>query len=368
MAAERMMSKGCEAYLAYVLDTKADGGRLEDIPIVREFPDVFPEELPGLPPPREIEFSVELLPGTTPISIPPYRMAPAELKELKEQLEDLLEKGYIRPSSSPWGAPVLFVKKKDGFLGLAGYYRRFVEGFSMIAAPLSKLTRKNQKFEWTEECQSSFEDLKNRLTTALILTLPYGDDGYIVYSDASRKGLGKANVVADALSRKSTMAHVKTVYLPLLKELARLDVTLRQVKPGCVLANVRVRPVLKEKVKELQEKDEYLSKLREECLVCQQVKAEHQAPSGKLNPLPIPEWKWEKITMDFLMGLSRTSKKHDAIWVIVDRLTKSAHFLPIRQTDSLNVLVKKYVDEVIRLHGIPSSIVSDRDPRFTSRF
>ncbi|KAJ8766927.1 hypothetical protein K2173_011745 [Erythroxylum novogranatense] len=479
--AKRMMSKGCEAYLAYVLDTKADRGRLEDILVVREFPDVFPEELPGLPSPREIEFPVELLPGTAPISILPYRMAPTELKELKEQLEDFLEKGYIRPSSSPWGAPVLFVKKKDGslrmcvdyrklnhatiknryplpriddlfdqlqearvfskidlrsgyhqlriketdvsktafrtryghfkflvmpfgvfksfldrfiivfiddllvysksdeehenhlrvaletlrknelyvkfdkcefwlreviflghviskrgvhvdprkieaivkwealknvaevrsFLGLAGSYRRFVEGFSMIAAPLSKLTRKNQKFEWTEECQISFEELKNRLTTAPILTLPYGDDGYIVYSDASRKGLGcvlmqgekiwrhylygvttkvftdhqslkylltqkelnlrqrrwlellkdydlmidyhpgKANVVADALSRKSTMEHVETVYLPLQKELARLDVTLRQVEPGCVLASFRVRPVLKEKIKEL---------------------------------------------------------------------------------------------------------------------
>ncbi|KAJ8769486.1 hypothetical protein K2173_002976 [Erythroxylum novogranatense] len=124
MTAERMMSKGCEAYLAYVLDTKVDRGRLEDIPVVREFLDVFPEELPGLPPPRKIEFFVELLPGTTPISIPPYRMAPAELKELKEQLEDLLEKGYIRLSSSPWGAPVLFVKKKDGSLRMCVDYRK----------------------------------------------------------------------------------------------------------------------------------------------------------------------------------------------------------------------------------------------------
>ncbi|KAJ8763668.1 hypothetical protein K2173_003140 [Erythroxylum novogranatense] len=124
MSAERLMSKGCEAYLAYVLDTEADRGRLEDIPVVREFPDVFPEELPGLPPLREIEFPVELLPGTTPILIPPYRMAPAELRELKVQLEDLLEKGYIRPSSSPWGAPVLFMKKKDGSLRMCVDYRK----------------------------------------------------------------------------------------------------------------------------------------------------------------------------------------------------------------------------------------------------
>ncbi|KAL0313334.1 UNVERIFIED_CONTAM: Transposon Ty3-I Gag-Pol polyprotein [Sesamum radiatum] len=104
------------------------------------------------------------------------------------------------------------------------------------------------------------------------------------------------------------------------------------------------------------------------CLTCQQVKAEHQAPAGKLHPLSIPEWKWEKITMDFVIGLPRTFRKHDAVWVIVDRLTKSAHFLPIRQNDSLDKLAELYVSEIVRLHGIPTSIVSDRDPRFTSHF
>ena len=92
--------------------------------MVREFPDVFPEELPGLPPEREFELCIDLVPGTTPISIPPYRIAPAELKELKTQLEDLVEKGFIRPSMSPWGAPVLFVKKKDGTLRLCIDYRQ----------------------------------------------------------------------------------------------------------------------------------------------------------------------------------------------------------------------------------------------------
>ena len=104
------------------------------------------------------------------------------------------------------------------------------------------------------------------------------------------------------------------------------------------------------------------------CLTCQQVKAEHQAPAGKLHPLSIPEWKWEKITMDFVLGLPRTFRKHDAIWVIVDRLTKSAHFLPVQQSDSLDKLSRIYVAEIVRLHGVPISIVSDRDPRFTSHF
>ena len=83
-----------------------------------DFPEVFPDELPGLPPSREVEFEIELTPGTTPVSMAPYRMAPAELKELKAQLQELLDKGFIRPSVSPWGAPVLFVKKKDGSLRL----------------------------------------------------------------------------------------------------------------------------------------------------------------------------------------------------------------------------------------------------------
>ena len=98
------------------------------------------------------------------------------------------------------------------------------------------------------------------------------------------------------------------------------------------------------------------------------MKVEHQKLSRTLQPLEIPQWKWEQITMDFVTGLPRTSTEHDAIWVIVDRLTKSAHFLPIRVDYRLERLARIYIQEIVRLHGIPSSIVSDRDPRFTSRF
>ena len=103
------------------------------------------------------------------------------------------------------------------------------------------------------------------------------------------------------------------------------------------------------------------------CLTSQQVKVEHQKPAGKIQ-FPIPIWKWEKITMDFVTGLPRTQRQHDAIWVIVDLLTKSAHFLPSNVEDSLEKLAKLYVDEIVRLHGVLVSIVSDRDPRLTSRF
>ena len=104
------------------------------------------------------------------------------------------------------------------------------------------------------------------------------------------------------------------------------------------------------------------------CLVCQQVKAEHQHPVGSLQPLPIPEWKWKHITMDFVVGLPRTQQGHDAVWVVVDRLTKSAHFLPVKVSYSLDKLAEIYIREMVRLHGVPFSIVSDRDPRFISRF
>ncbi|KAK9095945.1 hypothetical protein Sjap_021442 [Stephania japonica] len=113
--------------------------RLEDVPIVCDFPDVFPAELPGLPPPREIDFIVDLVPGTKPISIPPYRMAPKELDELRGQLDELLELGFIRPSMSPWGAPVLFVKKKDGSLRLCIDYRQLNKATVKNKYPLPRI-------------------------------------------------------------------------------------------------------------------------------------------------------------------------------------------------------------------------------------
>ena len=104
------------------------------------------------------------------------------------------------------------------------------------------------------------------------------------------------------------------------------------------------------------------------CLTCQQVKAEHQRPAGLLQPMEIPEWKWDQVTMDFVSGLPRTKNNHDSIWVIVDRLTKSAHFIPVLTTYSMDRLAELYTQNIVRLHGIPSSIISDRDSRFTSKF
>lgn len=374
LQAERMLKKGCEAYLASITTVEVGPDtELEGIPIVKEYDDVF-ESLIGLPPDRADPFTIELEPGTKPITKAPYRMAPAEMAELKKQLDELMEKGFVRPSSSPWGAPVLFVKKKDGsfrlcidyrginrvtvknkyplpridelldqlrgatcfskidlasgyhqipiaeedvrktafrsryghyefvvmpfgltnapaafmkmmnnvfrdyldefvivfiddiliysknqeehkdhlrkvldrlrehklfaklskcsfwqreigflghvvsdkgvsvdqgkikaiadwprprnateirsFLGLAGYYRRFVKGFASMAQPLTKLTGKDVQFVWTEGCDASFSKLKEMLTTTPVLALPMDNEPYVVYTDASKVGLG----------------------------------------------------------------------------------------------------------------------------------------------------------------------------------
>jgi hypothetical protein len=104
------------------------------------------------------------------------------------------------------------------------------------------------------------------------------------------------------------------------------------------------------------------------CLVCQKSKIEHQKPSGLMQPLFVPKWKWDSISTDFVEALPKTVKGFDSIWVIVDRLTKSTHFVPIKIGMSVAKLAEIYIEQIVRLHGIPSSIVFDRDPRFTSKF
>ncbi|KAL8123838.1 hypothetical protein AgCh_011729 [Apium graveolens] len=129
LEANKLLRQGCEAYLAHIVDTEKEAPNMDEIPIVREFPD----ELPRLPLDREIEFSIDLIPGAEPVSKAPYCMTPVEMKELAKQLQKLLDKGIIRPSVSPWGAPLLFVKKKDGSMRLCINYRE-----------LNKLTIKNK--------------------------------------------------------------------------------------------------------------------------------------------------------------------------------------------------------------------------------
>ncbi|GJY46013.1 putative reverse transcriptase domain-containing protein [Tanacetum coccineum] len=131
--ARKYIERGSQLFLAQVTEKEPSKKQLQDVPVIRNFPEVFPDDLPGLPPPRQVEFRIELVPGAAPVARAPYRLAPSELKELSDQLKELLEKGFIRPSSSPWGAPVLFVKKKDGSFRMCIDYRE-----------LNKLTVKNR--------------------------------------------------------------------------------------------------------------------------------------------------------------------------------------------------------------------------------
>ena len=241
----------------------------------------------------------------------------------------------------------------------------------------------------------------------------------------------KANVVADALSRKlkGSYAYLQTIYLPLSIELRSLGVQLQVADPGTLLASFYVCPLLVDHIKEGHKQISEMIKLRAEieggrkpefqirhdgvivrgsrmcvpeigelkreimeeahssayamhlgstkmyhtlrehywwkgmkkeivdfvsrCLTCQQMKAKHQKPAGKIQPLLIPVWKWDKIVMDFVTGLPRTRRQHDAIWVIVDKLTKSVHFLPVSNDDPLDKLAQLYVEEIVRLHGVP---------------
>nr|GEW07023.1 putative reverse transcriptase domain-containing protein [Tanacetum cinerariifolium] len=135
--AQEYMSKGCHVFLANITSTKDEdkskGKRLKDVPVGREFPEVFPEDLLGIPPTRQVEFRIDLVSGAAPVARAPYWLAPSEIKELADQLQELTDKGFIRPSSSPWGALVLFVKKKDGSFRMCIDYRE-----------LNKLTVKNR--------------------------------------------------------------------------------------------------------------------------------------------------------------------------------------------------------------------------------
>ncbi|GJX42238.1 putative reverse transcriptase domain-containing protein [Tanacetum coccineum] len=130
--ARKYVEQGCHLFLAHVTKKKSKEKRMEDVPVIRDFPEVFLEKLPGLPPPRQVEFRIDLVPGAAPVTRAPYRLALSEMKELSVQLQELLEKGYIHLSSSPWGAPVLFVRKKDGSFRMCIDYRE-----------LNKLTIKN---------------------------------------------------------------------------------------------------------------------------------------------------------------------------------------------------------------------------------
>ncbi|XP_076954162.1 uncharacterized protein LOC143628447 [Bidens hawaiensis] len=159
MKTQKMLQKGYPALLVHVIDSKAKEKKIEDIPVVRDFQEVFPEDLPGLPPPRQVEFRIDLVRDAAPVARSPYRLAPSEMRELSNQLQELLDKGFIRPSFSPWGAPVLFVMKKDGSFRICIDYRE-----------LNKLTIKNRY----HQLRVAEEDVHKTAFHYEFLVMPFG--------------------------------------------------------------------------------------------------------------------------------------------------------------------------------------------------
>ncbi|KAH0720584.1 hypothetical protein KY290_005079 [Solanum tuberosum] len=339
LKARKMMSKGYIYHIVRVRDVESENHSLESVPVVKEFPKVFPDDLPGMHPEREIDFGIDLLSDTQPISFPSYRMALTKRKELKDQLRDLLDKGFIRPST----------------LHVA-------------------------KFIWSDACEKSFQELKDRLTSPPVLTLPESTDGFVVYCDASRVGLGcvlmqNSKVIAyasrqlnfheknypthnhelavvvfdlkiwrhylygvhvDVFTDHKSLQYVFTQkdlnlrqrrWLELLKDyvmsvlyhlgkanvvadaLSRLSVgSVAQWIPPRVVSGFKM--VLNRLFRQMLRKsngfDLTLVELKDVCPNCQQVKVQHPKPGGLSQNISIPTWKWEDVNMDFIVKLSMT--------------------------------------------------------------
>nr|GEY82307.1 putative reverse transcriptase domain-containing protein [Tanacetum cinerariifolium] len=274
--------------------------------------------------PRQVEFRIDLVPGAARVARAPYRLAPSKMKELTKKLQELSEKGFIHPSSSPWGAPVLFIKKKDGSFRKA----------NVVADALSRKEK---------------EPIRVKI----------------------HYHAGKANVVADALSRKERESiRVKA------ENLGRLIKPIFEIHPdGTRYHDKRIWLLKLGRLRDLVMHESHKSKYSiqpgydkmyqdlKQLYWWPDMKAEIAAYVSKCLTCAK-----ERITMDFIIGIPRTLSGYDSIWVIVDRLTKSAHFLLVKTTDSMEKLTQLYLKEVVCLHGVPISIILDRNSKFTSRF
>ncbi|XP_070019883.1 uncharacterized protein [Nicotiana sylvestris] len=380
LKARHMVEKGCLAYLDYVRDTTVESSTINSVPVVQEFTDVFPYDLPSKPPDRDIDFCIDLAPGTQPISIPPYRMAPKKLKELKEQLEELLAKGFVRPSVSPWGVPVLFVKKKDGTMRMCIDYRQ-----------LNKVTMKN-KYPLPR-----IEDLFNQLQGARVFSkidlrsrwyhqLKIRDSDVLKTAFWTRYGhyeFLEGQVIAYAsrqLKVQEKNYHVQDLELAVIVHALKIwrhylygvscedyDITILY-HPG--KANVVVDALSRkaerigslafipagERPQAWQFDNPHLAVLRETVL------------QGGANEVSIGEdgvlRLQGRLCVPNVDGLRERilEEAHSS------RLTKSAHFIPVATTYIADRYAQVYIREIVWLHVVPISIISDRGPQFTSHF
>ncbi|GJU34856.1 putative reverse transcriptase domain-containing protein [Tanacetum coccineum] len=269
-------------------------------------------------------------------------------------------------SIKDWASPKLPTEIRQ-FLGLARYYRRFIKGFLKIAKPMTKLTQKGIKFHWGEKEENAFQLIKQKLCSTPILGLPEGSEDFVVYCDASHKGLGAVLMQREKIEAQKPENLVKED----VGGMIRKDIPKKRLEPhanGTLCLHGRSWLPCHEDLRSMIMHESHKSKYSIHLGSEKMVKAEHQRPSGLLVQPAIPKWKWDNITMDFITKLPKSSHGFDNIWVIVDRLTKSTHFLPIRENDPLDNVARLYLNMIVARHGMPASIICDRDGRFTSNF
>ncbi|GJT11561.1 putative reverse transcriptase domain-containing protein [Tanacetum coccineum] len=331
------------------------------------------EELSGLPPSHEVEFRIDLILEAMPVAKLPYCLAPTKMQELSNQLKELQDKGS-KEEHEAYLKLILELLEKEKLFGKFSKCEFWLQELCFlghvvnsecihvdpskieaITKPLTLLTQKVKKFEWIDEQENAFQTLKDMLCDAPILALPEGTDDFVVYYDASNQGFGYVLMQRNKARILEAQSEASKGVNTLAEMLKGLDKQLeRKEDCGLYLAEQIWVPIY--------------GNLRTLIMDEAHSKEEHQKPSGLLQQPEIPKWKWESITMDFIDKLPRTSSGHDSIWVIVDRLTKSAYFLAVREDYNIEKFTRLYINEIVARNDVPVSIISDRDNYFTSRF
>ncbi|KAA3457130.1 reverse transcriptase [Gossypium australe] len=240
--------------------------------------------------------------------------------------------------------------------GLASFYQWFVPNFSTIAAPLTSVIKKNSAFHWEDGQEKSFNDIKNCLTNAPLLALIDFTKTFELECDAS----GKDNIIAGALLRRYTLLsslESKLLGFSFLKELYANDPDFDEIYSACE----------KTAFENFYRMRRDVECVCERCLTCKRAKSKIQ-PHGLYTPLPIPETPWTNVSIDFVLGFPRTKMGNDSIFVIVDRFSKMSHFVACTKTDDAVHISNLFFREVVHLHGITRTIVSDRNAKFLSHF